>query len=401
LLLAGTLALGGDNTKLAPYAQSKSGPTKSNMYFPIAVRAYEQWQYGLPKSETYFPIAVWLQDPSWAPGYQQAGINLYLGLWQGPTEDQLTQLAQYGMPVICDQNDVGLAHLMDPTIVGWTIDPDEPDNAQELPSGDGYGPPVLPSTILAEYEQLCAADPTRPVFLNLGQGVAWDGYIGRGTRTGHDEDYPLYCEGCDVASFDIYPVADDDPAVNGQLYLVGQGVERLVTYSGGTKPVWNCIECTDINGTGKATPQEIRAEVWMSLVNGSRGLIYFVHQFLPTFDDHALLDDPVNLAAVTAINHQIMQLAPVLNSPTVLGALTVESSNASVPVAAMVKKCRGRTYVFAVATQPGVTDVTFTLAGLRRYAQIEVLGEGRIVSATVGTFRDQFNEWDVHLYQVK
>ncbi len=381
LLLAGTFAVGGgDRAELDPYAQ---------------------WMNGPPKGESFFPIAVWLQDPSLAGRYEQAGINLYVGLWQGPTDAQLAQLAQYGMPVICDQNDVGLAHLKDKTIIGWMIEPDEPDNAQSLPDGSGYGPPILPSVIVAEYQQLRAADPTRPVLLNLGQGVAWDGWYGRGTRTGHPEDYPLYCEGCDIATFDIYPVADSDPAINGQLDLVGQGVARLVTFSGGSKPVWDCIECTNINGTGKATPQEIRAEVWMSLVNGSRGLIYFVHQFLPTFDEHALLDDPVNLAAVTAINQQIKELAPVLNSPTVPNALTVKSSNAAVPVATMVKKCQGTTYVFAVATQPGVTNVTFMLAGLSPGTQVEVLGEDRIVTAAAGTFSDHFNQWDVHLYEIK
>ena len=53
----------------------------------------------------------------------------------------------------------------------------------------------------------------------------------------------------------------------------------------------------------------------MALVHGSRGLIYFVHQFKPKFNEHALLDDPEMLAAVTAVNRQIRELAPVLNSP--------------------------------------------------------------------------------------
>jgi hypothetical protein len=34
----------------------------------------------------------------------------------------------------------------------------------------------------------------------------------------------------------------------------------------------------------------------MSLIRGSRGLIYFVHQFKPTFREAALLDDPEMLA---------------------------------------------------------------------------------------------------------
>ncbi len=63
----------------------------------------------------------------------------------------------------------------DPTIVGW-MHGDEPDNAQELPGGKGYGPPMPPAKIVAEYEAIRKADPTRPVMLNLGQGVAWDGW---------------------------------------------------------------------------------------------------------------------------------------------------------------------------------------------------------------------------------
>ena len=43
------------------------------------------------------------------------------------------------------------------------------------------------------------------MLLNLGQGVAFDNYIGRGVRRNHPEDYPEYVKGCDIASFDIYP----------------------------------------------------------------------------------------------------------------------------------------------------------------------------------------------------
>ena len=43
----------------------------------------------------------------------------------------------------------------------------------------------------------------------------------------------------------------------------------------------------------------------MSLIHGSRGLIYFVHQFSPKFDEHALLDDPEMLGMVTKLNLRI------------------------------------------------------------------------------------------------
>ena len=71
------------------------------------------------------------------------------------------------------------------------------------------------------------ADPDRPVMLNLGQGVAWDGWYGRGVRTNHPEDYAEYAKGCDIASFDIYPACHDNAEVAGKLWYVARGVDRL------------------------------------------------------------------------------------------------------------------------------------------------------------------------------
>jgi hypothetical protein len=377
ILLAATLAAGADEAK------------------PESSSPYAQWKNGPSKDDSYFPIAVWCQEPSMAPEYQKAGINLYFSLWEGPTEAQLAELKKDGMQVVCGQNAAGLAHIDDPTIVGW-MHGDEPDNAQS-----GTGSPVPPAKIVEEYEAIRKADPSRPVFVNFGRGVAWDGWKGRGTRNNHPEDFAEYIKGCDIASFDIYPVANMPANLRGQLDFVGHGVERLVKWCDGGKFAWNALECTRIHGEDKPTPKQVRTEVWMSLVKGSRGIIYFVHQFLPKFDEHALLDDPEMLAAVTAINGQIKRLAPVLNSPTIPDGVKVESSNKDVPLATMVKKQGGATYVFAVAMKAGETDATFTLDGLVADAQVRVLGERRSIEPADGKIRDHFGDWDVHIYRIR
>src|SRR5437879_4244814 len=265
------------------------------------------------------------------------------------------------MKVICEQNDFALRHRDDDTIIGW-MHGDEPDNAQSLGEGKGWGLAVLPKKIQEDYGRIKAADPTRPVLLNLGQGVAWDGWYGRGTRSRHPEDYPEYVKGSDIVSFDIYPVVHDSPEVAGKLWLVAEGVQRLLQWSGGKKLVWNCLECTHIgNPERKATPQQVRAAAWMSLIHGSRGLIYFVHQFKPNFRAAALLDDSELLEAVTKLNQQITDLAPALNSPTITNGISVKSSNQEVPVAAMVKELEGAAYVFAVGMREGSTTASFAL----------------------------------------
>jgi hypothetical protein len=361
---------------------------------------YDRWQNGPAHDENFFPIAVWLQSPANARQYRNAGFNTYVGLWDGPTEEQLTVLKQAGMKLICEQNPVSLKHLSDPSIIGW-MHGDEPDNAQELGAGKGYGPPISTATTIAEYERIRAVDSTRPVMLNLGQGVAWDDYNGRGVRENHPEDYAEYVKGSDIASFDIYPVAHDNPAVAGKLWFVPQGVKRLTQWAGPDRIVWNCIECTRIeNPDHKATPHQVRCEVWMSLISGSRGLIYFVHEWKPRFNESAVLSDPDMLAAVTALNQQITRLAPVLNLPTVTDAVAVDPENHEVPIAVMAKRMGGALYVFAVGMRDGTTTATFTLAALKGQPNVEVLDENRSINTRNGAFRDDFQPWDAHIYRI-
>jgi hypothetical protein len=354
-----------------------------------------------PGGETFFPIGVWVQSPSNAARYQAAGINTYVGLWEGPTTVQLTALQATGMRIICSQNETALHHPAATNIIAW-MQPDEPDNGQRWGARLGFGDPIPPEQIIAAYRRMKTNDATRPVFLNLGQGVAWDNWYGRGTRNRHPEDYPRYLEGCDIASFDIYPVNHSRVEVAGNLWYVPLGVERLRAWTHAAKPIWNCIEVTGIRRPeGKPTPHEVRAEVWMSLIHGSRGIIYFAHQFEPTFSEAALLEDPQMLAAVTKLNRQITDLAPVLLSPARTNKIAVTSQNPAQPIAATVREHAGQTYIFAVAMRTVTSQVSFKVQGIPNDTSIEVLGENRTLRVAAGSFTDQFRAWEVHLYRLK
>ena len=356
---------------------------------------------GVPADEKFFPLAVWLQSPRNAQRYQHLGINVYVALWRGPTAEQLDALDQAGMYAVLVQNPRALDFREHQAIASW-MHHDEPDNAQSLGRGKGYGPPVLPEKVVEDYRRMKAADPGRPVLLNLGQGVAWDGWHGRGVRTNHPEDYPKYLEGCDIASFDIYPAVHDHPDVAGKLWHVGRGVQRLVEWTGGRKPVWCCIETTHINNPDKLpTPAQIRAEVWMAIVHGATGIIYFCHEFKPRENEAGLLAHAENAEAVKKINAQVRELAPVLNSPTVKDAARVESSDPAVPVVAMVKRHGGATYVFAVSMRETPTTASFAVSGMPANSTVRVIGEARTLDADGGSFRDKFDGYGVHLYRVE
>lgn len=386
---------------------------------------YQRWELGPNRAKDYFPLAVWMQNPANAPRYQAAGINLFIGLWKGPTEEQLATLKKHNMPVICHQNEVGLAHKDDPLIVAW-MHGDEPDIAHDFkghwggdiervkaawpdepyfkrfgpnkPFTEKWGPPIPPTWIQRDAAEIRAKDPRRPIFLNLGHGVAWEKWVGRGTRSGKDEDFPEYLKGCDIASFDIYPGASKEIA--GQLWRVPQGVTNLRTWSQDRAVVWNCVEAGFGTPEHTATPRQVRAEVWMSLIHGSMGIVYFVHRFGAKPTDRALLDDPAMLAEVTRTNKQIQALAPLLNSPSVVPGATPTTDKPEIPVAAMTKVDGATMHVWAVAMRPGTTTATFTVPGMTS-GTVTVVGENRTIPLAGGRFSDAFADWDVHLYEIR
>jgi hypothetical protein len=355
-----------------------------------------------------FPIAVWLQAPANAARYKAIGINLYVGLWDGPTEKQLATLAAAGMPVICAQNAEALNPRWDRQVVGF-LQEDEPDNAQSLPGGKGYGPPITPDKILERYHAMKSADVHgRPVMLNLGQGVAWDGYYGRGVRSRHPEDYPLYAQGGDIVSFDIYPAVHEDKPVAGKLEFVGRGVQRLVQWTESRKPVWACIECTHISNPAKrATSAQVRAEVWMAIAHGARGITYFAHQFKPRFIEAGLLADAEMAEAVKGINAEVQTLAPAILSatPADLHATEVTATTAdgaAAPAEAIATlSARGKdgvTWVVAVSQTPQPLSVHFRLAGAG--GEATVLNEQRVVPVADNAWSDGFAGYAVHVYAI-
>jgi hypothetical protein len=362
---------------------------------------YRRWPAGPPPDPAFFPIAVWLQQPANAPAYKALGVNVLLGLWQGPTEQQLADVKTAGVSTVCSQNDVGLARAGTSSVIAWQHENDDPDNAQKLPSGD-YGPCLPPETVRATYQAMTGKDATRPVFLQFGQGVAGDLWIGRGSAcSGRLDLYPEYIKGADITSFHVYPLNSDDAAVKGKLWLFATGVDRLRAWSHYTKPVWPVVEATGYDDpTRTPTPTQIKAEVWMSLVHGAMGIIYFVHVFKPEPIEAGLLANSTNSAAVAAINQQIHELAPVLNTAPLPDAATVTSSDPRVPIDFVVKRQGGATYLFAVAMRDGQVTANVTLRPSPGAATAEVLGEGRRIPVVDGKFSDGFTGYGVHLYRI-
>lgn len=353
------------------------------------------------KGSSFFPIAVLYQNPSNAAAYKAIGINLFVGV--NLDQEKLDQLKKADMKVIAPLNKFGLEHLRDSTIYAW-MQPDEPDNAQLRRGARGYEPCTDPAVIVKNYGEFKKKDPFRPVYLNLGMGVSNIGWYGRGECAGRYDMYKIskngYLKGCDIASFDIYPVNTNDKVFKDKLWYVPKGIDSLKVWSDYSKPVWCWIETTRIaeDSQRKPTPSEVKAEVWMALIHGASGFGYFCHSFQPAFTEAGLLKDPVMTAAVKDINMQVSSLASELNSPNTTGYATVTSSNKEIPVDIMTKNYKGSDYIFSISMRKGKTTAEFIVKSGKK---AEVIGENRSIKIKRGKFSDEFEAYSVHLYRIR
>jgi hypothetical protein len=368
---------------------------------------YAGWTKGIPTAPTFFPIGVWLQLPSHAKELSQIGINLYIGNNAGTDplmSADLATLKSVGMYAIIGQDSVGLANVDDPTIVGWWMTPDEPDNAQPASSG-GYGPPVMPSTLVTQYNAYKAADSTRPIYLGLGQGVAYANYEGRGSNPPPESEY---VPASDIVAFDIYPYnncsGDSNEQVTcGEFWLNATGVDNLHMWANRNQAVWTDFETTVINAgtTDGPTPTETVSEVWLALIHSANGIIYFIDSWNPSFREDAIFENTTMVSAVTALNQQILSLAPELNSATLPNLVTVTStSDAGAPVDIMVKANGTSLYIFSAIARHGSATSTFAIQGMTGSDVATVLGENRTIPVVGGQFTDSFSSNAVHLYRI-
>jgi hypothetical protein len=361
--------------------------------FGIPALAAGPFAAGFPSDPSFFPIGVWLQSPDNAPEYKRIGINTFVGLWEGPTEAQLAVLAKYGMFAVAEQNDVALTSVNRNVIRAWT-QPDEPDNSQYWLLG--YGPCIPAVEVSTKSRAIRLRDTTRPIYIGFGRGVADPTWPGRGRCTGDQDYYAAAAIGADILSFDIYPVGSDTPHVKGKLEYVASGVDFLVKRATPQQRVWTTLETTALDPKRPVTPDELRTEVWMALIHGATGIVYFVDEWVGGFREDGVFRHPEIVRAIANIDHTITELAPILNSPSV--SMTVKVTSEA-PVDLMTRERDGYLYIFAVVMRDEAAIAEFTIPGLGNSIATVLDADGTI-PIQGGILKDSIPGYGVRLYRV-
>jgi hypothetical protein len=367
---------------------------------------------GLPNDPSFFALGVWLQSvkgPADVELDRSFGLNLYVGLARDDEAD-LDAIEDGGMHLLAQVDDWGADGRADhPAVDGWVVY-DEADLTygpgwdewsgtpgwntcvpeQDQGGGCGY-------TVMQHFSERVPAGALR--YANYGLGL---------TRFESDDEAEVFVNHGfqDVVSADDYGFTHPGTSPEdrkGAFY--GEVVDRvraLDRRDGTRQPVWGFVELGHPFTEDTAptiTASQVRSAVWHSVIAGARGIVYFNHSFggpCPTFSVLRARCDPEMTPAVSELNAQLAELAPVLNAPFADGYVTAEG-----PARVMAKRGPdGAWYVFAGATTAGSAggEVSFEVAA---GSTAEVLDEDRTVEVRDGRFVDTFADGDaVHIYRV-
>jgi hypothetical protein len=131
------------------------------------------------------------------------------------------------------------------------------------------------------------------------------------------------------------------------------------------------------------TPTVVRAETWLAIAGGARGIGYFPDWWAEDIRNEVRL-----------VNREILALAPALLAPVARANWSAES-----PVRVGARRYNGATYVIAVNTSTSPTSTSFTVPGLGG-RKLSVFRDGRIVTPLGDLVVDKLPGLGVAVYVV-
>jgi hypothetical protein len=176
---------------------------------------------------------------------------------------------------------------------------------------------------------------------------------------------------------------------------------------------------TEDNTAAKyVTPAELNAGVWSNIIHGARMISYFNHTLAGPAQSNDNLREryfktvqpgqSTSIYAQTkATNALVKQLAPVINSPTALGYVTVTPTSVFPSLAGgfdvMAKYYKSQFYIFAMPRYSealSAQTATFTVTDPAA-TTVSVVNENRTIPIANGKFADAFASANtVHIYLV-
>lgn len=353
----------------APFAAARSGGETA----AVTARASVVHDRVVVRGKPFFPVM--LIDQCTADAARRArslGINLILNeaCPKLAPPRQLLAIQRHALavlPIVAKRSVRGHA------LVGWTF-PDEPES-------NGW----TPGKLKRAHPYRRGSQDGLLSFMTTGAGFFRSAY----TPVTPQLLYRDYARLADVAGFDLYPLGH----CSADLASVYDS-QRAFNHIVGRMPTFQWIETGPIRpqycGGFKMQPAELRAEVWLAIAGGARGIGYFTHTWSPK---HRAFD------VRAPLRHEIAKIDNLISAvkPGLLGkTLLCGADSSSVKVLAR-QGADGKTYVIAVNAARAPINVQLHVPALRN-GVVRAFGEKRAVTAHNDRIWDSFPPLGVHVY---
>ncbi len=316
-------------------------------------------------SRVFFPTAVWEQCSDALGSNVADGINLFMGLG-------------------CHRKDLELPHLLDGRayslvdarsaaepgrgVIGWYY-PDEWDAyvKSSVTRDDLRDAIVEPRADRIGFLTLTNHFYSRAEPLPQGKGM-----------------YPALLSIPDVIGFDLYPLQGWCRPAFGDVF---DAQHELQDASGG-KPTFQWIEVGVMeqvcgqDSTLDPTPATVRAETWLAIAGGAKGIGYFPNRWSSSIG-----------AEITRTNRTIKALTPALVAAVVPAGSDTES------VRAAARILDGALYVIAVNASHETLRARISVDGITGRSAL-VYGEDRVVGSDERGFSDSFAPLAARVYVI-
>ena len=339
------------------------------------------------------PGGAWTNDDlTGALAFDRAAAALHVYTW--------TNLSGYSQAQPGSADDTALANIVN------TLTSDPGGSAIGMWRGrdEPWWSDILPSTLQFPYCRVTGrGDPAWCANENpLDPNHLW---VTIEAPKGTAADLAPYSAVTDVHGIDIYPVtiAQSSP----DLHRVGEWTATLDSITP-TAPIWTtlqiCAGASWDHTTGDfvlPTFQQERYMAYDAIVNGARALAFYggnqtgcwnasdtQYHWNWTFWQGVLKPLVQELSASSAIEPALLNAASSRHIATTDG--TTE---------AVVQQGTSVDDLWLIAARSGPGSAQVTLSGLPQWARNgSVYTENRSVTASGGSFRDSFGQWDVHVY---
>jgi hypothetical protein len=169
------------------------------------------------------------------------------------------------------------------------------------------------------------------------------------------------------------------------------------------KPLWIAIQSYQKPSKDARfpTPTEYRAQAYLSIIDGVKGLFFYVGYGQKDFQGKpaGLQNKPVEAHwdYVQKLVGELREFSPVIMSPHASGEVKLSPTNA--PVEFVTRQHEGKIYLIAANKSPKAQKVRFD-SGLFQGRNVRILYEEHAVSIEGSSLSDKFQPLEVHVYEL-